>query len=77
MAVKTITIDIEAYEMLARCKKPGQSFSRVIKERVGTRKTGQDLWNALARAAPSEETLDLIEAQVKARRRNRARAPTL
>ena len=73
MAVKTITIDIEAYETLARCKKPGQSFSQVIKERVGTRKTGQDLWNALA----SEETLDLIDAQVKVRRRNRARAPKL
>ena len=77
MAVKTITIDIEAYEMLARCKKPGQSFSQVIKERVGTQKTGQDLWNALASAAPSEATLDLIDAQVKTRRRNRAWAPKL
>ena len=77
MAVKTITIDMEAYEMLARCKKPGQSFSQVIKERVGTRKTGQDLWNALARAAPTEETLNLIDAQVKTRRRNRAQAPRL
>ncbi len=73
MSVKTITIDIEAYETLARCKKPGQSFSQVIKERVGTRKTGQDLWNALARGTPSEETLDLIDAQVKTRRPARTR----
>lgn len=77
MAVKTITIDIEAYEVLARCKKPGQSFSQVIKERVGTRKTGADLWNALPQAVPSEDTLDLIDEQVKRRRRSRTRVPTL
>ncbi len=77
MAVKTITIDLEAYDILARCKKTGQSFSQVIKERLGTRKTGRDLWNALASAGPSDETLDLIDAQVKARRRNPARAPKL
>ena len=77
MAVKTITIDIEAYEMLARCKKPGQSFSQVIKERVGARTTGRELWSALEAGVPSEGTLDLIEAQVKTRRRNRARAPKL
>jgi predicted CopG family antitoxin len=77
MAVKTITIDLEAYDILARAKKSGQSFSEVIKERLG-RKTGRDLWAALARAgAPSEETLDRIDAQVRARRRSPARAPRL
>ncbi len=76
MAVKTITIDLDAYGILARAKKPGQSFSQVIKERLG-HKTGRDLWGALARGAPSEETLDLIEEQVKARRRSPARGPKL
>lgn len=76
MAVKTITIDLEAYEILARAKKAGQSFSGVIKERLG-RKTGRDLWAALVRPMPSERTLDLIDAQVRARRRSPARAPKL
>ncbi len=77
MAVKTITIDLEAYEILARCKKPGDSFSKVIKERLGRRKTGRDLWNALSLGVPSDEALDLIDAEVKARRRSPARAPKL
>jgi predicted CopG family antitoxin len=76
MAVKTITIDLEAYDILARAKKSGQSFSQVIKERLG-RKTGRDLWAALARGVPSEETLDRVEAQIRARRRSPARAPKL
>lgn len=77
MAVKTITIDLEAYDMLARCKKPGQSFSQVIKERIGAHKTGRDLWRALPDAALTEGTLSLIEDQVRNRRRSPARAATL
>ena len=72
MAVKTITIDLDAYEVLARAKKPGQSFSKVIKERLGA-KTGRDLWAALADVAPSEDMLDRVEAQIRARRRSPAR----
>jgi predicted CopG family antitoxin len=75
MAVKTITIDLEAYEALARRKRPGQSFSQVIKQHFATGSTGRDLLEAVRRFKLSEETLDAVEAQVRARRRSRARIP--
>jgi predicted CopG family antitoxin len=77
MAVKTITIDMDAYELLARHKQPGQSFSKVIKEHFGGRKTAAELLRALPSLTLKGETLDQIEAQVKERRRHSARMPRL
>lgn len=78
MAVKTITIDTDAYDILAREKRAGQSFSMVIKEHFGKRKTAA----ALLRALPSlplleEDTLDRIEELIKDRRKHPARIPRL
>lgn len=75
MAVKTITIDLEAYETLARRKRPGQSFSQVIKQHFAGGSTGQDLLEAVRRLSISASTLDAVEAQIRARRRSRARIP--
>jgi len=75
MAVKTITIDLEAYEILARHKRTGQSFSQVIKQRLGGRMTGRELAQAVARARISERTLDAIDTQIRSRRSSPARAP--
>lgn len=77
MAVKTVTIDLEAYEILTRRKRPGQSFSQVIKEHFGKKKTGGDLLAALGRLSLSEETLDAVERQIEQRRESPARAPEL
>jgi predicted CopG family antitoxin len=77
MAVKTITIDLDAYELLARHKRPGQSFSTVIKKHFGPRKTAAALLRALPSLTLKDETLDQIEAQVKERRRHPARIPQL
>ena len=77
MPVKTITIDLEAYEILSRHKRDGQSFSQVIKERLGRRTTGRDLLRVVAHLGLAEETLDVIDAQVRARRKSPARPVTL
>lgn len=68
MAVKTITIDLEAYGILSRRKRPGQSFSQVIKEGLGTSRKGSELRAVVARLRISPEALDSIERQVRRRR---------
>ena len=73
MAVKTITIDMEAYEILSRCKRKGESFSQTIKQRLGRSGTGDDLRAAVARARLSERMLDAVDSLVNARRSSPAR----
>ena len=77
MAVKTITIDLEAYHFLARQKREGQSFSEVIKERFGRQKTISGLLAAAPALLLEETTLETIETIIKDRKRNRARVPKL
>lgn len=77
MAVKTITIDLEAYELLRRQKRLGQSFSDVVKERFGNRSTGRTLRTVLAELAVLPSTLDATDALVAARSRQKARAAGL
>ena len=78
MAVKTITIDLEAYDLLVRRKRVGQSFSRAIKEQLGTpRSTARDLLACATEIGLSEQALAATERIVGARARSRARAPKL
>ena len=74
MAVKTITIDMDAYTLLSRQKQPGQSFSQVIKARFGRQPTA-GAFRALVRSIRlSDDALDAMDAQVRARAKNPARA---
>ena len=74
MAHKTVELDEEAYEILSRQKRAGQSFSEVIKERFGPRRlrTGKDLLKVVRELNFSEDTLDRMEEVV----RDRAKGPT-
>lgn len=77
MAFKTITIDLEAYGILARRKRPGQSFSQVIKEGLGASRKGSDLRAVVARLGTPPEALDSIERQIRRRRKHPARSVRL
>jgi predicted CopG family antitoxin len=77
MAVKTITIDLEAYEQLARRKTAGESFSQVIKKHFGRQPTVADFKAIVRKVRFSDETLDAMEEQVRARRNSPARAVKL
>mgnify|MGYP001442030319 FL=1 len=73
MAVKTITIDLEAYEALAKRKRANESFSQVIKRTFSEeRYTAKHLLENLADVSLSEEALDRIE---EIRRRNESEYP--
>lgn len=77
MAVKTITIDMEAYEALSAAKRPKESFSRVIKRRFRPERTASALRAALPSCLVSEETLDGIERVVGSRRDSPAISPII
>ena len=74
MAVKTITIDMEAYGLLARHKRDGQSFSQVIKAHFGPQPTAGRFLERVRSLRISDATLDGMERQVRARRAESARA---
>lgn len=77
MAVKTITIDMDAYERLSRLKREGQSFSQVIKELtppVGA--TAGELLASLGSVKLAESTLDAIDRVVDERKKSLVRVPT-
>ncbi len=76
MAVKTITIDMAAYDLLSRHKGAGQSFSEVIKAHFGQQPTARH-FRALVRGIRlSDDALDAMDALVRERSKDPARAAT-
>ena len=77
MAVKTITIDMDAYRALKRHKREGQSFSKVIKEHFTGGPTGRVLRRSLEELKLSESTLAALDCVIEERSKDSPRAPTL
>lgn len=77
MAVKTITIDMEAYETLARHKRAGQSFSQVIKAHFGPQPTAGRLLERIKTIRLSDEALTAMDAVAGNRGRHPARTVVL
>ncbi|MBA7709410.1 hypothetical protein ES703_118328 [subsurface metagenome] len=77
MAVKTITINLEAYEILAAEKKGGESFSQVIKRRLKRNSTASNLLKNLSECTLSEYTLSSIDGLISDRKKSMAASPLL
>ncbi|MGA7923183.1 MAG: antitoxin VapB family protein [Thermoplasmata archaeon] len=57
MSGKTIALDAEAYDILARAKKPGETFSQVVKRTVRPRRPLTDfagIWKDVPAAKMKE-----------------------
>ncbi len=74
MAVKTITIDVEAYALLAARKRTGESFSQVIKAHFTPRPTVGRFLDRVRTMRAGADALDAMDALVRGRRRDPARA---
>jgi predicted CopG family antitoxin len=72
MAVKTITIDMAAYELLRREKREGESFSKVIHRRLRPAGTARALGAALHGLSIGDETLAAMEEVVRSRKESPA-----
>jgi predicted CopG family antitoxin len=75
MAVKTITLDLEAYQLLAREKRENESFSQVVKRHFRKGRTAALLLERLDDVCLSETTLKNLKRLVEARRESPARSP--
>lgn len=78
MAVKTITIDMEAYEILVQSKKGKESFSQVIKNTLSSkRKTARNLLDNLEELLLDDTTIGAVEALTESREESLTASPRL
>jgi predicted CopG family antitoxin len=77
MAVKTITIDLEAYNLLSRQKRDGQSFSDVIKAHFTPLPTAGRFRRLVQTVKLDRDTLEAVESVVRSRKRNPVRVVKL
>jgi len=67
MAVKTITVDMDAYRLLDAEKRSGESFSKVIKRTFGEGVPAEDLLKRLNSLATGEADLEAYESVIRSR----------
>jgi len=77
MALKNITIDIEAYNLLAAEKMGEESFSMVIKRLLRPVHTASNLLQNLDRVMVSDSTLDKTEEIINARKESFVNSPVI
>ena len=77
MPVKTSTIDMDAYDLLAAEKREAESFSRVIKRRFRKAGTSADLLANLAGICLSESGVRGVEKVLAARADSLTDSPNL
>ena len=77
MAVKTITIDMEAYDMLSSSKRNNESFSRVIKRKFRCAGTAKVLFERLDEVCLSESSLKALDKIHKERQKSPAESKKL
>lgn len=70
MAVKSVTLDVEAYSILSKEKRKGESFSKVIKRRLKPRNTAANLLKNSSKFCLSENALDEVEKIVEDRKKS-------
>ena len=70
MAVKTITIDMEAYNILKNEKMKGESFSQVIRRRLKKNSTAHNLLHNLNKFSLSEDTISNIDELINDRNKS-------
>jgi predicted CopG family antitoxin len=77
MAVKTITIDMAAYDLMSTQKLPTESFSKFIHRRLAPEKTAKMLLAALPELALEPDTIATLEEVVASRKESIAESALL
>ena len=75
--VKTITIDMTAYTLLSRRKRPGESFSDVIKATFRPEPTVREFRNTVKALRLDRDAIEAVEEQIRRRRSDLARVVKL
>ncbi|MFY9716489.1 MAG: antitoxin VapB family protein [Thermoplasmata archaeon] len=76
MSAKTVALEVEAYEMLRRQRRPGETFSEAVKRLSGRRRsilTFAGIWTGM----PAEDLEKLRSFREAGRRRDRDRTERL